>query len=113
MENVVSSFFQKGIDDEVKYGKKFTSSTLELYPMYRLGRLEERYKNCPTKKQLLEELSEQLEKYDFSPNIIGLYVRNKYSHRLLRRVLLAMGYRIPSFPVVLIPNRFFHAWRIR
>lgn len=106
-KNEVLDFYQMGIEDERDHGKKFVTDIFNLSPMYRIGRLTERYKNCPKKTKLLTELLFEFEKHEFFPNLIDIFLDGKYSHRLLKKVLFELGYRIPASPQC----AHFHAWR--
>ena len=109
MENVAFTFYLMGQDDERKHGKKFISNIANLAPLYRLGRHKERYANCPQKSKLITELVFEFEKHEFFPNLVDIFLDGKYSHRLLKKMMEELGYRIPASP----DCAHFHAWRIK
>lgn len=107
MKNVSLSFYEIGLDDEKIHGKNYFSNIAIFSPLYCIGRLEERYKGCPKKTQLLVELFFIFEKYEFFPNLIDIFLDGNYSHRLLKGIMKELGYKTPSSPNC----RHFHAWR--
>ena len=109
MKNNFRDFLEIGKQEEAG-GKDFKRSPFNSSISYRLGRLSYRYNNCPKKQILIEELTCFFEEQQnsFLPNYVVLSLRLKYSHKLLKKVMLQLGYRIPVKPNC---NRLI-AWRV-
>lgn len=72
---------------------------MEMYGLfYRLGILTKEFENCPTRLQLINELYPQLCKLDCLPMTLILSLKNHYSHRLLKQVMLEIGYNVQPTP---------------
>ena len=68
-----------------------------------LNQLSKQFKDCPTKLQLIEELRSQLLKFgnlplDNLPITLRLSLKTHYSHRLLKQIMLEIGYRVQPKP---------------
>lgn len=107
MENGNSYFLKLGEKDE-RNPNNFVPLEHNLSIFYRIGRLTERYRNCPTKLQLLNELIHIFDSYENVPNFIDVFLKHHYSNRLLKVIMEELGYRIPVSPNC----SHFHAWRM-
>ena len=116
MEKLYSHFYFRGKADERNHVRLIHREIIDQYSLfYRLGILSEQFKNCPTKMAFLSELYSNFFRYDRLPSCIfvvlnsddsdinayvphpneyTMFIKNKYSHKLMRRVLLRLGYTI-------------------
>ena len=98
MQNVEYYFYKLGKIDE-RLNRKCVNGEYEISITYRLGRLTQRYSNCPTKLQLIHELYREFSYYEFNgslPNLVVLCLDGHYSHRLLKTIVQGLGYRVPA-----------------
>ena len=76
------------------------------YLQDRLNKLSKQFENSPTKLQLIEELKLQLLEesklqlleFDNLPRILSVSLKNHYSHRLLKQIMLEIGYSVQHKP---------------
>ncbi len=111
MENVAMFFYSYGQDNERNRGSKPLISVFNnISAFYRLGVLSEKYKNCPTRIRLINELCREFSlcKHQDLPNLLDISLEGHYSHRLLKQIMEETGYHIPVKPVC----SSFHAWRV-
>lgn len=93
MQALVDYFYRCGREDVKQNVQKANRNIVDIYSLYyQLGVLTERFQNCPTKLQLLEELKEEFSQYYVLPNSLKLSLKNHYSHRLLKKMLNTISY---------------------
>lgn len=109
MSEVASYYFELGKQDASKF-KGHVKATVEADNscFYRLGVLSERYKDCPKRLSLIEELYREFSFYNELPNHVVITLKHDYSHRLLKRTMNNLGYHVPARPDFL----GFNAWRV-
>ena len=95
MENVAMFFYLSGQDDERNRGNKpLISVSNNISAFYRLGVLSEKYKNCPTRIRLINELCREFSlcKHQDLPNLLDISLEGHYSHRLLKQIMEETGF---------------------
>ena len=103
-------FFTDGRKD-AKLDGKMHAYFANFSALYRLGFLYETSSAKPRCALLIRELCREFTLMDEDlPNYIEISLIGKYSHRMLRRTLNSVGYRIPLGK---IDSAEIHAWRIR
>ena len=109
MTDVANFYYELGKQDASKF-KRHIKATIEAETscFYRLGVLNGRYQECPTRLALVTELCREFSFYDELPNLAVISLKNNYSHRLLKQVMDNLGYHVPAKPNL---DKGFNAWR--
>lgn len=95
MEKLISYFYSRGQIDESQKLCFINKTIIDQFTLfYRLGVLSEKFKNCPKRLLLIEELYREFSKHSRLQNYTNILLRNHYSHRLIRNILKEINYHI-------------------
>lgn len=114
MKNLSSNdLFNEGREDARANRGSRPNSVSQLSVFYRLGYLYSMSQRNPKRLKLIDELLREFSLCKSElPNYADFVLYGHYSHRMLRRTMDRLGYRIPPGEGKINCSGF-HAWRVR
>ena len=108
-EKMYGYFYFRGKSDESQHVRLTHREVIDLHSFYyHLGILSDKFKNCPTRIKFVDELYQNFSKYNQLPTSVLVilddtipeqqnnvcFIKNKYSHKLMRQIFSSLGYQI-------------------